>query len=154
MRDQDVSEGLDADKLTGEYPPDDPAASDDYGVTARQDAIEEPVGERVAKREVPDDPAAGQVTEEGEVGQLVESDEGARVDLEDQAVADEGVSTVPGEQRETGDIASGDTTLRDTATERVPEAAAEEAAVHETEPPPLGDDVPPGGPGDGYIEED
>ena len=51
-----------------------------------------------------------------------------------------------------GDTAFGDTTTRDAATERTPELAAEEAAVHEAEDPPMGDEVPPHGEGDGYID--
>ena len=59
---QDMAEALDVDKIdddrAGEdelddYPPDRPLAVDDYGVTEAEEAIDEPLEERV-RREEPD----------------------------------------------------------------------------------------------------
>jgi hypothetical protein len=57
---QDVAEALDADKIVddrgaedelGDYPPDAPMGVEDYGVTDREEAVDEPLAERVAREE-------------------------------------------------------------------------------------------------------
>jgi hypothetical protein len=120
-------------------------------VTDRETAIPEPLDEFVTKRETADHPVSPDAPAP-EVGHLVEPDEGATRDDESDAVA--AVAGGGDERPELGDIASGDTTLRDTAQERTPDLSAEEAAVHETESPPMGDRVPPAGAGDGYVDQD
>jgi hypothetical protein len=150
MRDQEAAEALDDDQLTDEYPPEEPLGVDEYGVTDRETAIPEPLDEFVTRREVPDRGAATD-EQEAEVGHLVEPDQGGGPDSEPDAVAE--AASGQDDRREVGDIASGDTTLRDTATERVLDLTAEESAMHEVTPPPMGDDVPPRGSGDGYVDE-
>ena len=51
---EDLSEVLDDDKLVGEYPPDQPLGSFDYGVTPQEQRVPEALADRVA-RERPDD---------------------------------------------------------------------------------------------------
>lgn len=123
---QDAAEALDGDKVADDEvfqdddivvtPPDEPMAVEEYGVTPAEEIFDEPLAERVA-REVPD---RQPVTDGEEVGRLVEPDEGARTDVEDETLA-----TAAGER----------------------ELSAEEAAVHRTAAPPMGD-------GDGYLEDE
>ena len=140
--DQDISEALDDDKLPGEFPPDEPLGVDEYGVTAAEELVDEPLEERV-RREVPE----GAGAEERGVGALVEPDAGGRSDDETDAVASAVGNGEALDQLDDADISSGDSTLRDVATERVADVPAEEAAMHLTDPPPMGD-------GDGYVEDE
>lgn len=145
--DPNLSELLDDDKLPAEYPPDRPLGVDEYGVTAAEEEIGEPLAERVAREEpdfVPDDDDSDYGAP---VGVLVEPDGGiVDRDFEADAVAME-AGPPPGELAlDADDISFGDDTLRDVAQEREgTELSAEEAAMHITAPPPLGD-------GDGYLE--
>ena len=127
--DQDVSEALDDDKLGGEFPPERPLGVDEYGVTPGEERWDEPLEERV-RREVPE---SGELDDRG-VGTLVDPDEGGGPDLEADAVAE-----LAGRER--------DETLEDVATELEGAPPAEEAAMHLTDPPPMGD-------GDGYLEDE
>lgn len=126
--DKNLSELVDDDKLPEEYPPDEPTAVDDYGTTAREQVVPEPIDERVA-REEPDQGLGGSAGSDVEVGELVEPDAGAGTDETAEAVAHEepehGSRPLPPEQS-------------------VPQSAEGEA-VHRTEEPPMGD-------GDGYLE--
>jgi hypothetical protein len=127
---EDLSEVLDEDKLTGEYPPDQPAGSFDYGVTPQEQRVPEPIAERVQREK----PEAAMVGEEGRVGRLVAPDEGVNPDVEADAVARD-VDRVPSHDLPVGDVGTGDTTTYDVATELTQDLSAEEAAVHEREAP-------------------
>jgi hypothetical protein len=66
---QDIAEALDADKVDdadgysdlplGDFPPDAPLGSLDYGVTDREQAVDEPLADRVAREEP--DPLAEEI---------------------------------------------------------------------------------------------
>ncbi len=125
--DQDVvSERLDDDKLPADFPPDEPVASNDYGVTPAEQRVPEPLEERV-KREKPDTATVGQADQ---VGRLVAPDEGVHRDDEKSMVADE-TSRVAPHDRPVGDVGTGDVTTSETATELARDVSAEEDAVHE-----------------------
>lgn len=126
----DLSEVLDDDKLPGEYPPDQPMGSFDYGVTPQEQRVQEPIAERV-KREKPEDAMVG---EEGRVGRLVAPDEGVHEDTEGAEVATD-VDRVAPHDRPVGATQTGDSTTYDVATELTQDLSAEEAAVHEREAP-------------------
>ena len=83
--------------------------------------------------------------DEDQPGRLVEPEEGQPPDLTKDNVAHAVDPGLREHDREAGDIASGDPTTRDVATERVEDMPAEEVAVHHSEDPPMGD-------GDGYLE--
>jgi len=119
------SESLDDDKLEGgQYPPDRPLGAEDRGVTDVEDSLEER-----RRREIPE--AAGGGGDRGEVGVLVDE---AGPDLEADAVAVEARS-------------ERDPLGRDVSAQDLEEVQpAEEAAMHITEDPPMGD-------GDGYLED-
>jgi hypothetical protein len=121
--DDNLSELLDDDKLEGmQFPPDRPLGAEDRGVTEVEDSLTERM-----RREIPDRPSAGDLAE---VGTLV--DDGGP-DLEPDAVATEvrGDADPLGLDRSTQDL------------EEV--QPAEEAAMHITAEPPMGD-------GDGYVD--
>jgi hypothetical protein len=147
--DPNLSELLDDDTLPPEYPPDRPYGADEYGVTAAEEEIDEPLEERV-RREEPDFVPGEDDSEVGrQVSVLVEPDQGV-VDADDEADAVASETDIPpGELPiDADDISFGDETLRDVAQEReAPQLSAEEAAMHITNPPPMGD-------GDGYLEEE
>lgn len=133
--DDNLSELLDDDKLPDSYPPDEPLGVNQYGITAAEEEIDEPLEERVT-REVPDDMPTFEDSEEGRpVGVLVEPGDGIlELDTEADAVATE--------------IFGEDETLGDVAQEREgTDLSAEEAAMHITAAPPMGD-------GDGYLEDE
>ena len=140
--DANLSELLDDDKLPDEYPPDRPLGVEDPGVTADHGAIGDSLAQRVA-REEPDvlpEPSS----DAGALGHLVEPDLGMAVDDEADLVAsaiDTELGAIPD-----GDLASGDDTLRDVATERIDDRSAEELAIHLTEEPPLLE-------GDSYLDD-
>lgn len=138
--DQNLAEQVDTDKLGHEFPPEAPLGVEEYGVTARQEAVDEPLEERVA-REQPD-VGAGSISPDDEVGELVQPDAGARPDEEDQAVA--GEVGRPHPPAGPGGPGAEAVTTDDIATERAPDLAPEDEAVHPTEPPPMGED-------DGYV---
>ena len=130
---QDAAESLDGDKIADEevfvddeltvIPPDQPIGVGTYGTTAAEDAIDEPIAER-------HDHEQPEVWENAErldddptaVGRLVEPDQGMSSDEEPELVAE----AVGG--------------LSD-------ELSAEEAAIHVTAAPPMGD-------GDGYVDDE
>ncbi|HEU5150400.1 MAG TPA: hypothetical protein VFU19_07885 [Iamia sp.] len=122
---QNRAEDLDDDKLGGDYPPEEPLGADEYGTTAAEERWDEPLEERLA-REEPD-----VLPPEDDSLELVQPDEGAHTDVEPAEVA-----AVAHERPEEAaplseeDIASGDTTLRDVATEHEGPIPAEEAAIH------------------------
>jgi hypothetical protein len=127
---EQVSESLDDDKLSVDFPPDEPMAVDDYGTTPQEQRVPEPIDERV-EREQPETETAG---EPDRVGQLVDPDEGDLRDTERDAVADE-VREVPGHDRPVGDVGTGEVTTEEIASgsgpEMQPDQSAEEAAVHQ-----------------------
>ncbi|MCO8126583.1 hypothetical protein NHL50_05130 [Acidimicrobiia bacterium EGI L10123] len=129
---EELSEALDEDKLAGggSYPPDQPAASFDYGVTPQGQRVPEPIAERV-QREKPEQSFVG---EEGRVGRLVAPDEGVGPDDEGTEVARE-VDRVADHDRPVGDVGTSDTTTYDVAPELGQDVSAEEAAVHERDVP-------------------
>lgn len=122
----DLSERLDDDKLADDFPPDRPRAVEDYGTTPQEQRVREPIAERV-ERENPEQSAAGDV---GNVGTVVQPDEGARRDDEESMVARE-VGEVRPHDRPVGDVGTGDVTNHGTVLDRSDDTAAEEAAVHE-----------------------
>ena len=144
------SQLLDDDVLPEEFPPDRP-----LGVDQRLTPEEEQVGESLADRVAREEPEPlVQVLDEevvdggvgSEVGTLVAPGGEGGTDVEGDEVA-----SVAGEDAALGaldvdDIASGDDTLRDMAQERMHTRPAEEAAMHITEDPPMGD-------GDGYVDD-
>ena len=147
--DANLSELLDDDKLPPNYPPDEPLGVDQYGVTPAEEEVDEPLAERVAREEPDLLPDEDESEYGAPVGVLVEPDQGViDRDLEADAVAME-AGRPPGDLPiDPDDIAFGDDTLRDVAQEREnPELSAEEAAMHVTAPPPMGD-------GDGYLEDE
>jgi hypothetical protein len=143
--DANLSELTDDDKLSAEYPPEEPLGVDEYGTTAREQAVPEPFDERVM-REEPDVPLGASPSPHDEVGVLVDPESGLEPDLTAEAVAFE-ISGVGGGDLDPNDIATGDSTVRDVAQERGGAMAAEEAAMHVADDPPMGD-------GDGYVDED
>ena len=128
----DASVDLDDDTIPEEYPPEQP-----YGVNERLTAAEEAVGESLedrVKRERPDH--LGE--DVGRVGTLVD---GGGPDDEPDAVAEE---VAPGLRRDQLD-AEDDFTRESSVQDREEVIPAEEAAMHLTEDPPMGD-------GDGYVD--
>lgn len=128
MTDRDQpGEDVDEELLDGEYPPEEPLAAEDRGVTAVEELGGESVEEREERREpepreraVAGEPPRSRTFEEGTPGEEV---------AEGLVPVDEMVGTgwyAP------DDELTGDETTRDIAPERDPEPA-EEAAMH-TEP--------------------
>lgn len=142
--DANFSESLDDDKLPPGYPPDEPLGVDEDEVTVRGQETDEPLAER-ARREEPERAPVVGGDDEGRPGRLVEPEEGQPPDVTKENVAHAVDPGVDEGDREAGDIAIGDSTTRDVATERVTHPPAEEVAVHHTDDPPMGD-------GDGYLE--
>ncbi|CAN5638683.1 hypothetical protein BH20ACT1_BH20ACT1_02220 [soil metagenome] len=140
--DANLSELLDDDKLPAEYPPDEPLGVDEEELTVRGQQTDEPLEERL-QREEPEVSANDRQVDEP-VGPLVAPEGEEGLDLTKESVA----SAVEGDPDQgyldADDIASGDTTTRDVATERVELRSAEEEAMHLTDDPPMGD-------GDGYL---
>jgi hypothetical protein len=123
--DENLSELLDDDKLDDmQYPPDQPLGVNDRGIDDSEDSVDER-----GRRELPDRLSSG---DRGEVGTLVDPTPG--VDDEPDAIASE--------VRGGGDPLGLDRSAQDL--EEI--EPAEEAAMHITEAPPMGD-------GDGYLEE-
>lgn len=124
--DDDVSELTDDDVLPPEYPPDRPVGVTQYGTTAQEERIDEPIDERVLREEPEERPT-------GEAVRLLDQTEdglGAAADLD----AGETGNAMLGELGEL-DTVGDDTGPRlgpppsVTAADRVP-MSAEEAAVH------------------------
>ena len=124
--DENLSELLDDDKLEGmQFPPDRPLGVDDQGIGDGQDSLEDRM-----RREIPETDGPGVRRED--VGTII--DPTADVDDEPDAVALEA--------REDADPLGLDTMAQDL--EEI--EPAEEAAMHITKAPPLGD-------GDGYVDD-
>jgi hypothetical protein len=139
------SQLLDDDVVPQEYPPDQPLGVNER-LTAAEEQIDEPLADRVA-REVPDELAMEESAGDyRQVGALVDAGDEYNLDLEADMVASEILPEGSIEQLDVDDIASGDDTLRDMTQEREGVIPAEEAAMHLTDPPPMGD-------GDGYLED-
>jgi hypothetical protein len=127
--DDNNAELLDEDVLEGEYPPDSP-----MGVDERLTAIEEQSGESFGHRVTREDPRDDLAEpDDGSVGTLVAPGGDQWIDTEDTEVAEE--------LRTTGGAGW------DMAQDREEVQSAEEAAMHLTDPPPMGD-------GDGYIDDE
>ncbi len=142
--DANYSESVDDDKLPHDYPPDRPLAVDEDAVTVGGQETDEPLAQRVRREEPDVTPVAGGEDEE-QPGRLVEPEQGQPPDLTKENVAHAADPGLGERHLEAGDIATGDSTTRDVATERVEDMPAEEVAVHHTDDPPMGD-------GDGYLE--
>ena len=139
--DANLSELLDDDKLPAEYPPDEPLGVFEDELTVRGQQTDEPLEERVLREE----PEVWETALADEpVGHLVEPEAGQGLDLTKEAVASAVDERPDAADLGADDTATGDTTTRDVATERFDDLSAEEAAVHLTDDPPLGD-------GDGYL---
>jgi len=120
-------ERFDDDKIGGDYPPDRPLGANEFGTTPAEQAVGEPLAERVA-REEPD-----VLVPEDEPIELVAPDEGARPDTEGAEVATaalDGLGPLSDD-----DPLAGDPSLRDVATEHEGAIPAEEAAVHIVDEP-------------------
>lgn len=104
---QSQAEGLDDDRIAGDYPPDQPLGAEDYGSTAAEERIDEPLEERVWREEPEEQPPGSAVAGRppGSPGPLEE-----------------------------GDPAAGDATLRDVATEHEGPGSPEEDAMHVERP--------------------
>lgn len=123
--DQDIAEALDEDELSEEFPPEQPLAAQDQGVTG----LEQLGGESVADRDARTEPDVWERRQApSERGPVLEGDpEPGAVDEEKDLVA----PPVPHDESgvlSPDDGFSGDETTRDFAAERVP-SPAEEAAV-------------------------
>src|SRR5688572_7052179 len=125
------SQLVDDDVIPEEYPPEQP-----YGVNDDPDAMDS-VAER-AKRERPDN--LGE--DVGRVGVLVDAGDEYNLDVEADAVATEIPPAMRRDQMDPGDPSTGEYMTQDKE-EVMP---AEEAAMHLTDPPPMGD-------GDGYLDD-
>lgn len=135
------SQLLDDDVIPEEFPPEQPYAVNDP-LTPEEEQVGESLADRV-KRERPD--RLG--TDEGRVGTLVSPDgDETGIDAEGTEVASEIEPQMRRDQLGSGDVGSGDSTLRDVTQEKEGVISAEEAAMHTTDPPPMGD-------GDGYVDE-
>lgn len=130
MSDPNNAEHLDEDLIGEEYPPEQP-----LGVNEDPDAMDS-VAER-SRRERPDN--LGE--DVGRVGQLVDAGDEINLDLEADAVASEVAPRLRRDQMDPSDPTRGDWSVQD----REEVMPAEEAAMHLTDPPPMGD-------GDGYVD--
>lgn len=122
--DNEQSEGLDDDVVPEEFPPEQPYGVDER-LTAAEEQVDEPLADR-RERDRPDTLGA----DVGRVGTLV--DEGGP-DTEADMVAEE---IDPGSPTADEDMTQDDEEV----------LPAEEAAMHLTDAPPMGD-------GDGYLED-
>jgi len=123
--DDNKAELLDDDVVYEEFPPDQP-----LGVNERLTPSEEQVDEPLARRVAREEPDVGETREE-HLGTLVAPGGDEGLDLEADQVASE---------------AGGLGWNEPTALDREEVVAAEEDAMHLTDPPPMGD-------GDGYLED-
>jgi hypothetical protein len=127
VSDPNLSESLDDDKIERtQYPPDRPLGAEDRGVTDVEDSVDER-----RRREIPE--AAGRGRRD-DVGTLVDQADPDGIDDEPDAVA-------------MAAIDESDPLGRDVSVQDLEEVEpAEEAAMHITDEPPMGD-------GDGYVED-
>lgn len=133
--DDDRSELLDDDKLEGgEFPPERALAVDEYGTTAAQQRIQEPLEQRVLREEPePTTGPADDLADDAEtqaLGDLIAPGPDA-AELEGE------IGDAPGTEGEldVDDLVAGDSTTRDVATELEAPRPAEEEAMHVTELP-------------------
>lgn len=99
---QDEAEGLDDDRIRGDYPPEHTLGAEDYGTTAAEERIDEPLEEKAAREEPEQVPPRREDPQlAGDPGPLAEDD-----------------------------LVSGDPSRRDVTTEREAPQAAEDDAVH------------------------
>jgi hypothetical protein len=131
------SQLLDDDVVPMEYPPEEPLGVNER-LTAAEEQIDEPLADRVA-REEPDTLSP----DYGAVGTLVDAGDEYNLDLEADAVATEVSGSVPPLDDLDPDGPQAGVIMTQDKEEVVP---AEEAAMHLTDPPPMGD-------GDGYLED-
>jgi hypothetical protein len=134
-QEQDVAEALDDEELSGEYPPEEPLAVDDQGVTG----LEQLGGESVADRDDRGEPEVWEreTAPASEAGPEIEGEPEPGTDDEEKDLV---APPLPGEDPgplEPDDEFTGDESTRDVATERSP-GAAEDSAVR------LDDEVPGG----------
>ena len=122
---QDQAEALDEDRLDGPYPPDQPMAVGEYGLTGREDEIDEPLEERVA-REQPEVRPGDDAPDAG----LVDPAPVGDADREGTMIAEQEARPEQTGPLEEGDPVAGDPTTRDVAPERSAGESAEEAALH------------------------
>lgn len=135
------SQLLDDDVIPEEFPPEQPYAVNDP-LTPNEEQGDESLADRV-KRERPDHLG----TDEGRVGTLVAPDgDETGIDTEATQVASEVEPQMRRDQLDPDDLGPGDATTRDVTQEKEGVISAEEAAMHTTDPPPMGD-------GDGYVED-
>lgn len=136
VSEDDLSEVIDQDKLAGDYPPDVPVGSLEYGITPQEQRIPEAIADRVQRErpdfhDLPEGTLGGEATQ---AGRLVAPDEGVGPDDESELVADDIDGPSP-RDLPVGDVGTGDSTTYDVATELAPDLSAEEAAVHEQDLP-------------------
>ena len=117
---QDRAEVLDDDVLGDEFPPDEPLAVDDYGVTGGESRHPEPLDERV-RRDEPDVPARDR--DAAPLVQPVVDEDEAVYDGEKDLVAD---AVIDADAEAPGSRTVNETAL---AADRVP-PPAEEVAMH------------------------
>jgi hypothetical protein len=126
--DRNLSEQTDADTVGGtHYPPEQPLGVNDRGATDVEDSVEER-----RRREIPDWEGSGRP-----------DDVAPLIDQAGEDGGDDEADSVAMEARRQRDPLGVDRTVQDL--EEV--EPAEEAAIHLTEDPPMGD-------GDGYVDED
>jgi hypothetical protein len=119
----DRSEDVDTEKLSDEYPPDEPLASEDYGVTGAEQRYDEPLEEQL-RRQRPE----GSEADDEQSQRVVQPIDQGVPDEEEDLVA-EVVEDPEVRDRPPGDEITGDETTRDVGTERV-SPPAEETALH------------------------
>ena len=135
---QDQAESLDSEELEGaEFPPDRYQGVNQYGVTAAEEAWDEPLEERIS-REEPEEPAR----RDDRPPVLVAPEDGGFFDDEAEAIALDEAGVDDGPLAEDDEL-SGDPSVRSEASERGRGVSAEEAAIHiEGDGEPLPDDLP------------
>ncbi|HLU42474.1 MAG TPA: hypothetical protein VKZ55_08765 [Microthrixaceae bacterium] len=169
---QDRAEALDSDKLVTsddpdaepEYPPDVLLGADDYGITAAEERVDEPLEERVDRESV--DPLAAELDtglDDEDLDELVsleaeldaaerelELTTGDGLEAEDLRAAEEPGEVVgriyePGTDEDVTEFIDreGDSVGSEVPAE---DLSAEEAAMHPTDDPPMGR------PGGGYLD--
>ena len=115
MRDADPDdrpEILDDDRLSDDYPPEQPLGVEKRGTTPRESQTSEPFDERI-QRSRPEQP----LVDDSGTGRLVSPDEGVRPDDEAQALA-RSVDRVPADDIPVGQRAAADRTVHETPLER------------------------------------
>lgn len=163
---QDVAEALDSDKIgtpddpdiEPDYPPDELLGADEYGITAAEEQIDEPLEERVARESA--DPLERELDRVGEQDAADLTPELAELELEldeetlevldeIEPLSPDDVTSAPEDDQVIGrlvepgvdeDVIGSDDEAESIARayDDEPDLSAEEAAVHLTDEPPLG----------------